>query len=288
MTGGAVMFGDFKFSPMSGTIELMNAKIAAERFVPPFLSIDRVEVKVAVARALKGEIVIRSLLIERPTMIINIHADGKTNLPSKSQAKEEAIVPKSGAAGGMWEINAEKIELTHGRLEFRDATRNNFKLTVEGINTTVTPQGQDLVVTLTADSVGRRDRPAELGVLKVLGKLVGGGFREPLSSALSLRASLADAIVFHVTSTLVANRCFDVDVEGPMSLVALMGLLPLSRAQTWAVEGKGDVDIRAKLSIELLKNIRIHEVELKASHFSVNRTFGNFGSDAPRKPGQPT
>src|SRR5215831_2623121 len=103
--GAAVTFGDFKFSPMSGTVELENVRIAAERFVPPFLSIGRIEASIAVARALRGEMILRSLVIERPVLTLNIHADGKSNLPARPRGKAEAIVRKEGAAGGLWEFN---------------------------------------------------------------------------------------------------------------------------------------------------------------------------------------
>lgn len=284
-TGAAVMFGEFKFSPMSGTVEALSVKVAAERFVPPFLSIDRVEAKVAVARALKGEIAIKSLVIDRPVMIYNIHADGKTNLPAKPHVKEESLVPKEGAAGGTWEINAEKIELNHGRFEFRDATRDNYKISIEGINITVTPQGSDLAITFTADSIGRRDRIVDVGTIKMLGKLSGGGFRDPLASSFSARASIADALVLQITSSLIANRSFDVEVAGPIRLALLTDMLPLSVAQTWALEGDGSVDVRGKFTVEQLKHIRVHNLQLNAADFSISRTFGHFQGDGLNKPG---
>src|SRR5438477_5480189 len=112
VTGATVMFGEFKFSPMSGTIEAFNVKMAAERFVPPFLGIDRIEMQVAVAKALRGEIIIKSLVIDRPLMIFQIHSDGKTNLMRKKPTGPvEAIVPKEGAAGGTWEFSADKISI---------------------------------------------------------------------------------------------------------------------------------------------------------------------------------
>src|SRR5689334_10267277 len=107
VTGATVMFGDFKFSPMSGTIEILNAKVAAERFVPPFLAIERIEAQVNVSKALRGEIVLKSLTIDRPTFIYQVHADGKTNQPQRPSRPAEAIVPKEKGAGGTWELSME-------------------------------------------------------------------------------------------------------------------------------------------------------------------------------------
>jgi hypothetical protein len=274
MTGAAVTFGEFKFSPMSGTIEVLNAKVAAERFVPPFLSIERIEAHVAVAKALRGEIVVRDLVIDRPVFIYNIHADGKTNL-SQPPKPPESLVPKSGSAGAPWEFNSDKIELIHGRIEFRDATRDNYKLSIDGINGTLTPEGHDLALGLTADSVARRDRIVELGTLKVLGKLMGGGFRDPLSSSLSLRASVADSLVLQVTSTMIINRSFDIEIAGLIKLAVLTGMLPLSVAQIWTLDGKENVDLRTKLTYDWMKSFRVHNLDIKAANFSLHRTFGH-------------
>ncbi len=274
-TGATVMFGDFKFSPMSGKIEAMQVKVAAERFVPPFLSIERLEMQVAVARALRGEIAVKSLIIDRPVLIVAIHADGGNNLARKPAHPPEAIVRKEGAAGGNWEFNCEKIALNHGRFDFRDATRDNYKLSVEGINATVTPEGTNLAVTVTADSIGRRDQPVELGVLKLLGKLAGGGFRDPLASSLAARASIADSIVLQITSPMITNRTFDIELAGSILLKTLIGFLPLGPAQTWAINGDGMVNLRGKLKLDLMKSFRVSNLEFSAGAFSVDRTFGH-------------
>jgi len=275
VTGATVMFGEFKFAPMSGTIEVLNAKIAAERFVPPFLAIDRIEAQVAVSRALRGEICVKSLVIDRPVFIYQIHSDGKTNQPQRKTKSDESIVPKEKGAGGTWEFNTEKIAINSGRFEYRDATRDNYKLTVEGINATITPEKQDIAISLTADSVGRRDREIEIGTLKFLGKLAGGGLRDPLASSLSSRASLADSVIIDITTSMLANRCFDIAIAGALPLQTLVGILPLSRAQTWAVNASGSVGVRGSMSVELLKSIRLSNLELKVGEFSIERTFGN-------------
>jgi hypothetical protein len=272
--GASVTMGDFRFSPMSGTIEALALKVAAERFATPFLTIDRLEAKVVVTRALKGEIVVRNMTIERPSFVYAIRGDGSTNMAKKVRATNEAIVPKEGAAGGTWEFDAEKILVVRGRAEFRDARKDNYTLSIEGIDATLAPEGNDLALTLLAESVGRRDRISELGALKLLGKLVGGGFRNFTSSALTSRASLGDAIVIETTSTLIVNRIFDVVIAGSMKLATIASLLPLSPAQNWAIQGNGEADVRAAITLHLPKSIQVKSFELKADGFAIGRTFG--------------
>jgi hypothetical protein len=284
-TGAAVTFGGFKFSPMSGTIEARNVKIAAERFVPPFLSIDRLEAQVPVARALRGEINLRSLIVERPVLTLNVHPDGTTNLPAKRRGKVEAIVRKEGSAGGSWEFDTERISITDGRFELRSFTHHDYRVSIEGINASVTPEGKDLAISLTADSFGRRDREIEVGGIKLLGRLIGGGFHDPLASALTSRASVADAIVVEITSTLIANKCFDIEIAGATKLMTLVGLLPGMSMQNWALDGEGTVGVRAKLAADLFKHVRVNNVELKTGAFSIDRTFGSVArTESPESP----
>ena len=123
--------------------------------------------------------------------------------------------------------------------------------------------------------MGRRDREIEIGTVKALGKLIGGGFRDPLASALTSRCSIADSLVIEITSTLIANKSFDVEIAGAMKLITLMALLPMGLAPSWALDGDGQVDLRAKLTVELLKQLQISNLEVKAGQFSIGRTFGS-------------
>jgi uncharacterized protein involved in outer membrane biogenesis len=109
VTGAAVTFGDFKFSPMSGTIEVLGLKVATERFAAPFVSAVRIEAKVAVTKALKGEIVVKTMTIEKPLLNYTIRSDGTSNFDRKRSNSTESAVPREGSAGGSWEFDAEKI-----------------------------------------------------------------------------------------------------------------------------------------------------------------------------------
>src|SRR4051794_20841718 len=88
-TGSAVTFGDFKFSPLSGAIEVRGVKVAAVAFAVPFVTIDRVLATVSVARALKQEIVVKSLAIEKPVFSYQLRSDGSTNLPPRKPESPE-------------------------------------------------------------------------------------------------------------------------------------------------------------------------------------------------------
>ena len=56
--------------------------VAGEDRATPVLTIARVKASVAVARALKGEIVVKSLTIERPVVNV-VRVGGKSNLPKR-------------------------------------------------------------------------------------------------------------------------------------------------------------------------------------------------------------
>ena len=85
--GAAVTFEEFKFSPLSGNVEVVGVKVAMPRFATPMLSIGRLSAKLHVARALKQEIVLKSLTVERPVLSIVCRADGSLNLSEPKRAR---------------------------------------------------------------------------------------------------------------------------------------------------------------------------------------------------------
>ena len=146
--GASVTFEDFKFNPISGSIDIKGVKVAVPRFATPMLTVDRVVAKVAVARALKQEIVLKSLAIENPVLSIVYRSDGSLNFDETRKVR--AAAGDLNEAGGAWEFECDKVLIVGGQVVFRDYRRERYTLAIEGINASIEPQGQDLALTLTA------------------------------------------------------------------------------------------------------------------------------------------
>ena len=96
--------------------------VAVPSYGTPLLTVDRVAAKVAVARALKQEIVLKSLAIENPMLSIVYRSDGSLNLDE--MRKVRAAAGDLNEAGGAWEFECDKVLIVGGQVVFCDKRRD--------------------------------------------------------------------------------------------------------------------------------------------------------------------
>ena len=172
LLGANVTFEKLNLSLLGGSIEANGVTVAADDPNTPVLTIGRVVAKVAVTRALKGEIVVTSLTIERPVIRLVRRADGSTNLPKKIEPDDQAPTPAPAEAEedkSRWSFDVEKVLLVDGRASFE--LEGSYHLSFEKLLAELKRDGGGYAFTLLADSVGRRDVPIELGQLRGTGRL---------------------------------------------------------------------------------------------------------------------
>ena len=206
-TGQEVRFGKVSFSPLSGGVEVRELTVGT------FLTVRKIEAKIAVARALKQEIVLRSLAIEGPVLTIARAADGKSNLPTRPQWKEKTGV---GEAAKSWEFEAQKVLLVGARIALEDAS--GYRLSVENLCGSVEMKSAtEAEFVFAADSLGRRDVAVELGEARLLGKVAG---------AISVSLSAGSMLDLNVRSPGIDSGKLDGELNLAMSLATLLALLP--------------------------------------------------------------
>jgi hypothetical protein len=270
--GASVTFEEFKFSPLSGTIDIRGMKVAVPRFATPMLTVDRVLAKVVVARALKQEIVLKSLAIEKPVLSIVYRSDGSLNFDETTKARAASAELKE--AGGAWEFECDKVLIIGGQVLYKDNRRDRYTLAVESVNATIEPDGEDLSLVLSADATGRRDKPVEMGPLKLTGRLTGAArFRNLGAAALKLDGSL-DTVSIAVASTLILNRAFGIDESGVTRLEKLAALLPSARDIPYQVSGGEALEFKVRAMLDGRRTIRIASAEFKTSDVTLNRSVG--------------
>src|SRR5687767_14087261 len=104
LLGAEVKFDQIKVSLLAGTIE------ATGIMVGDILTAARGVVKVAVARALKGEIIVQSLTIERPVVNVrNFH-----HAPKQSATAPHADHKDDDDTKTRWKFDAEKVLIIDG------------------------------------------------------------------------------------------------------------------------------------------------------------------------------
>jgi hypothetical protein len=272
--GAAVTFEEFKFSPLSGNVEVAGVKVAMPRFATPMLTIGRISAKLHVARALKQEIVLKSLSIERPVLSIVCRTDGTLNLSAPKRGSSSSS--ESGSEGGAWTLECDKVLIVGGAVTYRDDRREKYQLAVEGIDATLTPNGSDLSITLTANATGRRDRPVELGPLKLLGKLAGvSGWKLAAAAGLQLAGTLDDALELKLaSSSRLAAGNYEVDLDGPLRLASVLNLLPTTAARAIPYSlngGPGEVKLKLRATIENPRSVIVREFAVSTGQITLTR-----------------
>src|SRR5688572_2773146 len=83
LIGAEVTFEKLNVSLLGGSLDAYGVTVAGDDPSLPVLTIKRVRAELSLAKALKKEIVIKSLTIEWPILSIVRRADGRTNLPQR-------------------------------------------------------------------------------------------------------------------------------------------------------------------------------------------------------------
>jgi uncharacterized protein involved in outer membrane biogenesis len=127
LIGAKVTFERLNISPLSGRLEAENMIVAGDAPDQPLLTIRRIDAQIAVTRALAGEIVVKSLVVEGPEIFLARRSDGSLNIPPRP--------PKFAAdpddESKPWQFEAQSIRVRDGKIRFQ---RNTHVAGVDGIN----------------------------------------------------------------------------------------------------------------------------------------------------------
>jgi uncharacterized protein involved in outer membrane biogenesis len=131
LLGAKVTFERLKISALSGRLEAENMIVAGDTPDRPLLTIRGIEAQIAVAKALAGQIVVKSLLIEGPEIFLIRREDGSLNIPKRpvkfaSDAPQESPDESAG-----WQFEAQSILVRDGRIRFQ---RDSRIAGMDGIN----------------------------------------------------------------------------------------------------------------------------------------------------------
>jgi uncharacterized protein involved in outer membrane biogenesis len=135
LLGKQVSFEQLNISPLSGQIDAEGMTVAGDEPNQPLLSVLRISAKIAVAKALAGQIVIKSLVIDGPTVNLIRRRDGSMNIP---RGGERPITGDEEDKAGGWELEAQSIQVTNGRITFQDLLSESGIVSADQINGEVT------------------------------------------------------------------------------------------------------------------------------------------------------
>jgi uncharacterized protein involved in outer membrane biogenesis len=125
--GANVTFERLKISPLSGRLEAEHMIVAGDTPDRPLLTVRKIDAQIAVAKALVGQIVVKSLVIEGPEIFLIRREDGSLNIP-KRPPKFAADADDESTS---WQFEAQSILVRDGRIRFQ---RDSHVAGVDGIN----------------------------------------------------------------------------------------------------------------------------------------------------------
>ncbi len=295
LLGAQVTFEKLKLSPIGGVLDIHGMTVAGEDAKHPVLSVDRIRAEVAVVKALAGEIVVKSLTIERPILSIIRRADGSTNLPprpnsSKNKETDTNDAPlrgkppkrsKTGEAPAgdeeeneeqRWTLDAKKILLVGGEIHFRDESAPSYRASAGPILAELKRAGDDFEFTLLVESLGRRDVPVELGQLKGEGRLTNlTDFARIAYAGLEATLEVGASLRLSARCASLASRSGDLTASGMIDLPELQKLVPAALFVLPAAvsDARGRVELSLRAAYDPGDGMKIAELVLKALDVSI-------------------
>jgi hypothetical protein len=247
MIGADVSFEHLNVSLLGGTIDARGMRVAGAQLDEPLLTVRRLRAEMSVARALRGEIVVKSITIDQPILSIARRADGTTNLPSQieSDAKkngdgvdadireaptsDDPDMTSTRSKDNGRRVDVEKVLVVDGELHFR---QDGYHLVAERVMMDLTRRDGGYDVTAILGSVARRDgTPQALGEIRMYGTLDGPEDISALGEASTvINIDAGAALHARVTSPRLVGMTGQAVVDGAVDLSVLVALLPTAIA----------------------------------------------------------
>ena len=138
-TGRTVTVGDVSLSVLpSIAVEVESLAISNKQGKGfsdrPFLTLDRLVLDVNLIPLIKGALEIPTVLVDRPTLLLEINEEGLTNYSSEEEKQEvEHDSVKVAVELGTEELLLSNLQIVDGKVEYYDRQENSA-MTMEGIN----------------------------------------------------------------------------------------------------------------------------------------------------------
>jgi AsmA protein len=270
--------GDFSFSLIpnvqftAGKVSLANAPGAKP---PEMVSLDKLNVRVALLPLLHGAVEIDSFVLQKPVIHLSIDAQGRPNWQFKTQTAAAKPIPtqpsaaakappskappsESGGGFGLSGLRLGDMRLVDGTITYSDA-RNGTDYTVNDINMTVSLPSLDSALNADGSLVWNKQKIAlKLGVASP-SALMDGKASNFAASVSSKPINLSFKGEASASPTIKAHGTLDLDVPSVRELAAWTGkplsapgngFGPLKIAGTVTVDGSRYSFTQAKLALD--------------------------------------
>ena len=292
LLGLPVTIERIRLSPIRGTLDIYGVNVGTP--ASPLLTIARVRADIALTRALRREVILRSLTIERPILAIKRHADGTTNLPPRllrvaapGADDTDQQGPNATHAAPSWKFEARTILVEDGAMHVRiEAPSDNstYHASADRITAKLVHGEGGITLTCLIDSIRRRHHAAELGPVKLTAALGNVRSWNELSAA-TLRAELDAGEAIHLsaaTNGAISSNGLEANVSADLSIAQMLAVLPPSLMK-WPVflPAAGMLHTEGKLVFEPAAGIRMRQIEVRISDAPTSARPSAYPSAAP-------
>jgi hypothetical protein len=275
LLGGQVTFEGLKVSPFAGRVEAGGMRVVQASGTDPVLCVRRISAEVSVAKALTGEIQIKSMSIEGAVINLVRAVDGGLNLPRKSEALEgpkgsgganvlsaPAGSEPAGADKGI-KFEAQVMRLNGAQVTFMNRA-NGYQVVASGIDGEIRELGGRVDFSFSIGAIRRADVLVELGSVKVRG-MINGPLANVSRAGGNVAVELSDGMKGTVTSTRFAEKSAAVEFGGAVDLAKFLGMLPsgvvLPDAVVTALEKNGGSEVSGKVEVDGKGGVLIQELK---------------------------
>jgi hypothetical protein len=212
LIGAKVTFQTFHFSLLTGTIEAAGMRVG-DNEASPLLTIVLVRIAVSIKSALKGEIVVKSITVEKPVLALT-----DANLPHPPATAHDSDDKTT------WMLDVQKLFIIDGQANLR---RGSYELATGRILAELNRAGDDYVLTFLAENVRRVDREAMIGTVSATGRITGAADLTMVPEAgMTAEITIGDLGRIGFATPRILSLDGEIELRGKITLAQLAALLP--------------------------------------------------------------
>ena len=247
--GLPVTMAGFSASPFTGRVEVTELNVGT------MLSVQKIVAKIAVAKALKREISIQSLVIESPVITYHRIPPQPPPRPAKAITNPGKGEPQKG-----WTFEAQQVQLSRGQITISIPKANGYRFALDGLDGSIRLENGTYELTATVRSVGRQDELVDLGAARLAGRMAG--------EAIEAQLQIGTIVDVRGQSTAMRSGPWNGSLELTLAMATLLRLLP-NTVKLPITSASGEATLSAAATVDPDRRVKVERFALSTRDMSV-------------------
>jgi uncharacterized protein involved in outer membrane biogenesis len=248
LLGAKVTFQRLKISPLAGKMEAEGMTVAGDSPNQPLLTVARIEAQIAVTRALAGQLVIKSLVVEKPEILLDRRLAERLKKRPRTTAKPPTQTDEDTVA---WQFEAQSIRIEGGQVRFQE---DEYAASAGQIRGKLSCQNGKTQIKASIGQIGRQDEPVEFGPVEISGQVDAADPMAFATAPVHLTLKLADGLRVSLESANPSLRRAVIELQGKIDVNRYQSALPPTLAfppAFSAVKFNGPIEMHTRLDISI-------------------------------------